>query len=181
MEMNVIIFYILSTLAVYGAINTVIRKNLVTCALHLVVSMISLSGLFFHLGAHFIAGVQLVVYAGAVMVLFVMVIMLFDDSIEKESTSKLDLKARLVGLKALLCVSIFGLLTGIIPHSVGDLNKLIAPDIVQTKSIAHVLFTQYIFVFEWLGLLLLIIAVGVVVLTRMDSTEPSNPSGDQSS
>lgn len=169
MPMNTFIFYVLSTLILYGGVNTVLRRNPVTCALHLAISMLSLAGLFFHLGAHFIAGVQIVVYAGAVTVLFIMVIMLFDDSDlnKKEVSSHLSL----LGLKSLVSICFLGLLLGIIPHSVGELSTLSVPHIVSTKSIAYILFDQYILLFEWVGVLLLIIAVGVVVLSRIERSD----------
>lgn len=154
-------FYVLATLSVYGALQSVLRKNPVTCALHLALSMVALSGLFFYMGAHFIAGVQLVVYAGAVMVLFVIVIMLFDTSkivFHKETFLYLG--------KAILCIATVGLLSGVISSSIGFLNKVILPEVIPTKSIAFALFSNYLFLFEWMGLLLLIVAVGVVILSK---------------
>ena len=158
-----LMFYLLSMLVIYGAIQAVLRKSPVTCALHLALAMTALSGLFFKLGAHFIAGVQLAVYAGAVMVLFVMVIMLFDSSGAKNEDFKIN---NIDFLKAVLCSAGFGVLSGTAPHSIGVVNKLTLPEPVATKSLAAILFSDYVFLFEWLGLLLLIIAVGVVVLSR---------------
>ena len=158
-----LMFYVLSLLAVYGALQAVLRTNPVTCALHLALAMTALSGLFFKLGAHFIAGVQLAVYAGAVMVLFVMVIMLFDSSSAKSEAFKIN---NFDFFKAVLCAVGFGILSGTAPHSIGVVNKLVLPEAVSTKSLAGLLFSEYVFLFEWLGLLLLIIAVGVVVLSR---------------
>ena len=155
------IFYMLSFLAVYGSLNAVLRKNSVTCALHLALSMVALAGLFFRMGAQFIAGVQLVVYAGAVMVLFVMVIMLFDTKTEKETFHLSKLTA-----KACFCIVTLGLLSGVISSSVGFINKVVIPEVVPARSLAFNLFSNYVFLFEWLGLLLLIIAVGVVVLSK---------------
>ncbi len=166
--MSSFIFYLLSIITIYGAINTIMRKNPMTSALHLALTMISLAGFFFLLGARFIAGVQIAVYAGAVMVLFVMVIMLFDVKSLKDFPIK---KEERFGnfLKLLLCASILGLLTGIIPHSVGSINKVITPEVTPTKTLSYTLFSKYILVFEWLGLLLLVIAVGVVILTRSEN------------
>ena len=156
-----LIFYFLSFLVLYGAINAVLRKDPIVCALHLVLSMMGLSGLFFHLGAHFVAGVQLVVYAGAAMVLFVMVIMLFD--FKKESQHIFSIQSF---WKLLICAFVFGLLAGNVMHATGALNQIITPEVVETQKLSMLLFSNYILLFEWLGLLLLIIAVGVVILTR---------------
>ena len=156
-------FYLLSAVALYGALGTVFNKNPITCALHLAMTMISLAGLFFQLGAQFIAGVQLVVYAGAVMVLFVLVVMLFDSQKQKEESV---LNSPFLGVKTFICVFILGLVSGVIPYSVGTITKIVSPKPTSTKELATLLFSDYIFLFEWLGFLLLVIAVGVVLLSR---------------
>ena len=166
-----VMFYILSFLTVYGALNAVLRKNLVTCALHLAVSMVALSGLFFQMGAYFIAGVQLVIYAGAVMVLFVMVIMLFD--VQQKEDCFYEKKTLSIG-KGALCIIVLGLLSGVVSSGIGFLNKVVIPETVPTKSLAFTLFSKYVFVFEWLGLLLLIIAVGVVILSKGEENDFHN-------
>ena len=159
--MTPFLFYTLSLMALYGALNTIFRKNPITCALHLALTMVSLAGLFFNIGAYFIAGVQLVVYAGAVMVLFVMVVMLFDDKKTSEPKEHKHLSA-----KVFISVFMLGLLSGVIPHSTGLTNKIITPEVVPTKSLASLLFSNYVLFFEWIGVLLLIVAVGVVLLSR---------------
>ena len=159
-----ITFYVLAFLSVYGAVQAVLRKNPVTCALHLALSMVAIAGLFFHLGALFIAGVQLAVYAGAVTVLFVMIVMLFDHT-EEVKISSVQTRPYAF-LKAFFCVFIFGLLAGHIPHSVGVLNKILDPERVKTIELSKFLFSKYVLLFEWLGWLLLIVAVGVVILSR---------------
>ena len=73
-----LLFYFLGGLSLFGALGVVLAANPIYASLFLVLSMVSISGIFFSLGAYFVAGVQLLVYAGAVMVLFVMVIMIFD-------------------------------------------------------------------------------------------------------
>ena len=155
------LFYTLSLLALYGAVSTVFRKNPITCALHLALTMAALAGLFFNIGAYFIAGVQLVVYAGAVMVLFVMVVMLFDDKKTSESKAHTYLP-----IKIFISVFMFGVLSGVIPHSTGLTHKIVTPEVTSTKSLASVLFSDYVLFFEWIGVLLLIVAVGVVLLNR---------------
>ena len=156
-------FYFLSAIALYGAFGVVFRKSPIACALHLALTMISLAGLFFQLGAQFIAGVQLAVYAGAVMVLFVLVVMLFDSQKQEED---FILEAPFLALKTFICVFILGLISGVIPHSVGMMTKIISPKVTSTQELAYLLFSDYIFLFEWLGLLLLVVAVGVVLLNR---------------
>ena len=153
-------FYLLSILAVFGALGAVLRKNPIIGAMHLALAMTALAGLYFSLGARFVAAVQLAVYAGAVMVLFVMVIMLFSEEalFKEEKTAS--------AAKAVLCMILFGLLSGVMSSSVGFLNKAASPEVISTQSLAFTLFSKYVFLFEWLGFLLLIIAVGVVVLSK---------------
>ena len=88
MDYSVLVFYGLATLIVFFALAVVMSRNTVYSALYLAITMIGLAFVYFLLKAHFIAGVQLIVYAGAVMVLFVMVLMMFDLKRETDSFSK---------------------------------------------------------------------------------------------
>ncbi|MDE0119442.1 MAG: NADH-quinone oxidoreductase subunit J [Bdellovibrionales bacterium] len=157
------LFILFSALALYGAVITVTHKDMVICALHLAGSMLALAGLFFILGAHFIAGVQVLVYAGAVMVLFIMVVMLFDLKRKKETLFSKGLWMKLASLFFLS-----GLIVGIFPFSL----HLFPPRSMETiqktstKDLSSLLFIDYVLAFEVLGILLLLIAVGVAVLCR---------------
>jgi len=159
------LFYTLSFLALYGAVSAVFRKNPITCALHLALTMVALAGLFFNLGAYFIAGAQLVVYAGAVMVLFVMVVMLFDY--QKTSKPK---ENKYLAIKIFISVFMLGALSGVIPHSTGFTSKIATPEVTSTKSLASLLFSDYVLFFEWIGVLLMIVAIGVVLLSRSEDS-----------
>ena len=123
--------------------------------------MILLAGIFFIMGAPFLAGLQLIIYAGAVMVLFVMVVMLFGFQAEK-----LDL------LKSpgwLAPAFLFGLFFGIISLmalSRPPLNNKM--EIFSANKIALLLFTKYVLIFELIGIALLLIALGVTALSRLD-------------
>ena len=161
--MSEILFYLFSFLTLYGAVVTVSHRDLVVSALHLAGSMLFLAGLFFILGAHFIAGVQVIVYAGAVMVLFVMAVMLFDF---KKNKTKLFGKTFWPALSLLFFFT--GLTAGAFPLSLHLFHpkSFKALGITNTKELSSLIFTQYVFVFEVLGLLLLLIAVGVASLCR---------------
>lgn len=158
-----LLFIFFSSLVLYGGLVTVLHRDLVVSALHLAGSMLALAGLFFVLGAHFIAGVQVVVYAGAVMVLFVMVVMLFDL---KKKDSILFSKGLWLKIASLFFFT--GLIAGVFPLSL----HLFQPRAVHalkptsTKELSQLLFTKYVLAFEVLGILLLLIAVGVAVLCR---------------
>ena len=120
------------------------------------------------LDAYFVAGVQLIVYAGAVMVLFVMVLMLFDLKHEIEAFTK----GKITGAIKLATVGILvGLIVGAVLYNaqppVGTVSKEMA-ELSQdpSKQLGIRLFTQHLFAFEALGVLLLVIAVGAVALAR---------------
>ena len=159
--MNNLLLYLFSALILFTAIKTITHRNPAYGALYLAMTMILLAGLFFLMGAPFLAGLQLIIYAGAVIVLFVMVLMLFDFKIE---SSKL-FKSR----SWFWPVFLFGLSSGVI--SLMAFSSL--PTNQDTKffsgnHIASILFTKYVLIFELLGILILVIAIGVVVLSRLD-------------
>lgn len=165
-----IVFYSLALTLVYFAYKTVTSPNPIHCALNLAVTMVGLAFMFFTLGAQFVAWVQIIVYAGAVMVLFLMVLMLFDI--------KSDLKAFSKGLVGgALKVGSAALLTGMIIGSARYSSDLLGtttlkPESVEesrqtTQALAQLLFAKYIFVFELLGVLLLVVAVGAVAISRV--------------
>ena len=170
MTPDTFIFWFLALVVFISAVGVVVLPNPVFSALSLVMTMVTMAALYATLKAFFIAGVQLIVYAGAVMVLFVMVLMLFDLHKELRAFTKGTLSG---GVKLLLGGLLAGLIVGAVSMS-GELLKS-APEsaitnnssgIESTKVLGKLLFTQYIFGFEILGVLLLIIAVGAVALAR---------------
>ena len=160
--MDNILFYLFSFVLLFSAIKTVTHRHPVYGALYLAGSMVSLAGLFFLMKAFFIAGVQLAVYAGAVIVLFVMVLMLFDLKEEKKSSFWVWRMAAPLFLLGVTVGAVFLPMLAFVPSPIKDLSFF------ETKQMAFKLFTKYLFIFEVLGLLLLLIAVGVVALTRLE-------------
>jgi NADH-quinone oxidoreductase subunit J len=169
MDAQTVIFYLLALVIVFSGIGTVIAANPLYCALNLAVTMISLALMYIQLNAQFIGAVQLIVYAGAVMVLFVMVLMLFDmksdhPAVAKESVGQF-LKITAGGL-------LLGLLAGVIHLStqtidvIENTQQVLSP-IDTTRLLAKKIFTTYIVAFELLGFLLLCVAIGVVAIARM--------------
>lgn len=164
------LFWFLAALTFASGLGVILLANPIFCALSLAMTMVGVAALFVTLNAYFLAGVQLIVYAGAVMVLFVMVLMLFD--LRKE------LKAFTGGVFAgALKIASVGLFAGLMIGAVvktASLFKLVGSDVIlkdttslqSTKTIGHLIFTQYLFGFEALGVLLLVIAVGAVALAR---------------
>lgn len=168
MTADAILFWILAALAVAGALTVVVVKNPIYSALSLALTMVGISALFVTLNAYFLAGVQLIVYAGAVMVLFVMVLMLFDLKHELETFTR----GKISGAVKLACVGMLsGLVVGAIltsAHTLLSQPAATTPDVTadNTKKLGQMLFSQYLFGFEALGVLLLIVAVGAVALSR---------------
>jgi len=141
--------------------KTISSSNPAHSALYLAVSMILLSFLFFLMSAPFLAGLQLIIYAGAVIVLFVMVLMLFD--LKKEGEAFFNRSAWIWSLFLL------GLISGLIAlASFSSLPQEINLSFLAVKPIALKLFTDYLLIFDLIGLLLLVVAIAVVALSRLD-------------
>ena len=162
-------FYTLAFFLVFFAYKTISSPNPVHSALYLVLTMIGMAVAFFNLGAQFIAGVQMVVYAGAVMVLFVMVLMLFDLQSELRAFGKGLVSG---ALKVCSAALLAGIAIGAATSSQGLLSKPEAeaaakPAMDVTKELSILLYTKYLFAFEILGVLLLVVAIGVVALSRI--------------
>lgn len=166
MTTDAFLFWVLAAVTFFSAVTIITIANPIFSALALVMTMVGVAALFVTLGAYFLAGVQLIVYAGAVMVLFVMVLMLFD--------LKHELKAFSRGLiSGALKISVVGLFAGlmvggiVLTLGVGNVTQeKVVTNPQATKEIGQLLLTQYLFGFEALGVLLLIVAVGAVALSR---------------
>ena len=156
-------FFLLSAVVLYGALRAVTHPNLVVCAFHLAGCLLGVGGLFFIMGSWFLAGVQVIVYAGAVMVLFVMVVMLFDS---KKNRGNLLEKGFF--LKTTAGLFLTGLMGGFIPLSLHLFKPKALADIppASTRALARLLFSDYVLLFEMTGVLLLLIAIGVVLVAK---------------
>lgn len=159
-----VIFYFLSILILFSGLGVIFFKNPIYSVLSLVFSMISIAGIFLHLGAFFLAGVQVIVYAGAVVVLFVMVVMLFDLKKEQNSFTR-----GFWGGAVKIISS--GILVGVVLAAAEmsldlaemNLNKEIPS---STVELAELLFSKNLFVFELVSVLILVVLVGVVSLAK---------------
>ena len=162
------LFYILASAALIAGLGVILAANPIYCAFLLAITMVSLAGIFYSLGAFFIAGVQLIVYAGAVMVLFVMVLMLFDLKNEMKTFSKGIVSG---GLKIASAGLLLGLVMGSVWLASSGIQQPISIDASKSmdasRDLGTVLFTNYLFAFEAIGVLLLMIAIGAVTLSRI--------------
>jgi NADH-quinone oxidoreductase subunit J len=168
MSLPFLVFFVCAFVAVLGALLLIVAKEPIHSALALVLVMISLAVLYLMLGAEFIAAVQVIVYAGAIMVLFVFVIMLLNaGSEERTDWSKM---AKYVGMP----LGIFLLLE--LGHWMyySAIGKEVANGSVATSSsvstveMSKMLFNQYVFPFEATSVLILIAILGALVLAKRD-------------
>ncbi|MBB4713323.1 NADH-quinone oxidoreductase subunit J [Streptomyces luteogriseus] len=163
-------FWILGTVAVLGALGTILMKRAVHSALCLAGTMIILAVFYLANGAYFLGVVQIIVYTGAIMMLFLFVVMLVGV------TAADSLKETIKGQRwlALLCGLGFGvlLIAGIGHASLTEFNGIGQANAGgNVEGLAALLFTKYVFAFEITGALLITAAVGAMVLTHRERTE----------
>ncbi|MBS1537784.1 MAG: NADH-quinone oxidoreductase subunit J [Bacteroidetes bacterium] len=165
MSTTVILFTILSIGAIASGISLVTRRNPVSAAMSLIVHFFMLAGLYLTLQAQFVAIIQILVYAGAIMVLVIFVIMLLNLGKEENLTEKFSMRTTLaLALGGLFVVQF---LTAFLGKKTG-MNALPekSMSIGTTEGIGNVLFTQYLFPFEAISLLLLAAIVGSILLAK---------------
>ena len=169
--MTLIVFYGLAATAVTAAILVVLMSRAVYSALALIVCFGATAGLFFQLGAQFIAAVQVIVYAGAIMVLFLFVIMLLDPESEVFLPSRLKrvsgfaLAFAVLFTLVLLQVADRWAATPVLTGSIAGTERSSGLG-GEIETLAHSLFQDYLLPFEVTSILILVAVLGAVVLTR---------------
>ena len=166
--MQEILFYIFSALTLMCGLLVVFNpfsRNPVTSAMFLVLTIISMSGLFVLLQAYFLAAVQILVYAGAVIVLFLFVIMLMD--VKEEERRRLHKFGTFLGVAAV--VGLAGIMINTIRlSSIGE--SLVKSGEGETVSLGKLLFTSYVLPFEIISVLLLVAMVGCILLSKREES-----------
>ena len=165
--MDVLLFLVFAIIAVVSAINLVVQTHPISSALSLIGVMGSLAVLYLLLGAEFIAAAQVIVYAGAVMVLFIFVIMLLNAG--SEPTVPLRRTVKFLGIP--LLVIFLGLVAFIVQAALPKTEAVVFGGSGAKGSaydIGHSLFTQYLLPFEVTSVLILIAILGAVVLARRE-------------
>ena len=154
-------------------VGVVVNRNPVASALCLVVSFVGLASLFISLDAHFLGIIQILVYTGAVMVLFLFIIMLLD--LKEEARRALNAWAVAGGAVVALCLDGTMLhVLGTFPKGEATLPPLVVPEgqtYEDTKALGTLLFTEYVFHVQVIGLLLLGATVGVVALSKKEASK----------
>ena len=167
MSLEFILFIVFSAVSVSSGILMVTRINPVLAALFLIVNFASLAGLYLLLNAQFIAIAQVIVYAGAIMVFFLFVIMLINPDLEKKfMEQKPKFKIFAVFVSLLVFVQIAYIIFFSQPSE--DVSREVAASIEAgtVEQIGRDLFTKYILPFEAVGYLLLAAAIGALVLAK---------------
>jgi NADH-quinone oxidoreductase subunit J len=163
---ELITFVPLAILSVVTAVGMVTSRNAVYSALLLVVNFFCLAGFYVLLQAQFLAAVQVIVYAGAIMVLFLFVLMLLGIGNEDVVTETIPGQRTIAGVLGVLLLAavVVAVLSGGLSGGAGDLAA--ANQGGNTQAVGRLLYTRYLFAFEATGILLVVAAVGALVLGK---------------
>ena len=163
---QIAIFLVLAAFTIADAVSLILQRHPIHSALSLVVVMVSLAGLYLLQGAEFVAAVQIIVYAGAVMVLFIFVIMLLNAG--EEERSNVSRLARFVG------VPLGFVFLAEVAYWIGRATSGLASapaEAVSTRDLSTLLFREYAFPFELTSFLILIALLGALVLARREESD----------
>ena len=162
-----ILFYVFAFLTLLCGVLVIANpfsRNPVTSAMFLVLTIISMAGLFVLLHAFFLAAVQILVYAGAVMVLFLFVIMLLD--LKEEERRKIKMFGLIGGLVSVSAIVIIFVKSILAAQPGANLSVPVLEG--ETAALGKLLFTQYLLPFEVVSVLLLVAMMGVILLSKKD-------------
>jgi NADH-quinone oxidoreductase subunit J len=166
--METLLFWLLSMIALIAAVSMIIQRNPVYSALFLIVTLLSLAALFLLLHAHFLAAIQIIVYAGAIMVLFLFVIMLLDVRRTEISPSRVNLQKSL----GILLGAVFFVETVLVLRSatVTEMARTVPlptdPDFGSAAALGRALFSGYVFPLQLAAILLFVALIGAVILAK---------------
>jgi NADH-quinone oxidoreductase subunit J len=165
--MHLILFLLFAVFCLAGAINLLVQTHPINSALSLIVVMTSLAVLYLLLGAEFLAAAQVIVYAGAIMVLFTFVVMLLNAGREERTLG--SRAATVIGFPAV--VALLGVAATVILHTHGLGTAAMREGITTTQELSTVLFTKLLLPFEVTSILVLVAILGAVALARSGETE----------
>jgi NADH-quinone oxidoreductase subunit J len=162
--MELVIFYIFATLSILGAIAMVSQRNPLTGAFALVVSLAALAGLFAMLHAEFVFILQILLYAGAIMVLVIFTIMLLNLSPEELKEPPVGrIKGTIILVAALAALGVFLRVLQTLPHTT---ESPVPGDFGNIEPVGQLMLSSYLYPFEVISVLLLVAVVGVVLLAK---------------
>ena len=171
MVAHAIFFYVFSIIAVISAIMVTVSKNTVHSVFFLILDFISISCLFIMIGAEFLGMIMLIVYVGAVAVLFLFVVMMLNVAQQKNQWFLSKSSSRHIPMGLIISAIIFFELIIVVggwkykPELVNATNLSYVNEATNTHSLGQVLYTDYIHIFQTSGMILLIAMIGAIVLT----------------
>ena len=168
---QLVLFFVFGTIAVAAAVNLLAQRHPINSALSLIVVMACLATLFLLMGAEFLAAIQVIVYAGAIMVLFVFVIMLLNAGVEERTEG--SRVAFLFGIPGMLLGSL--LVAWVVLRHSG--TEAVAAGALPgaPKTIGPLLFHEFLLPFEITSILILVAIMGAVVLAGKPPTTAAGP------
>jgi len=168
---HAIFFYIFSLVAIISAIMVTVSKNTVHSVFFLILDFISISCLFIMIGAEFLGMIMLIIYVGAVAVLFLFVVMMLNVAQQKNQWFSARESSKHIPVGLIISTIIFFELIIVIggwkykPDLVSSMSLNIDSGISNTHAIGYVLYTDYIHIFQLSGMILLVAMIGAIVLT----------------
>jgi NADH-quinone oxidoreductase subunit J len=167
MSAQLVIFFVLALIAVFGAVSLIVQRHPIHSALSLILVMVALAGLYLLMGAEFVAAVQIIVYGGAIMVLFLFVIMLLNAGVEERTNlSRLAFYAGIplaAAVTALIAAAIVG------SKAAAALPAAAADTLTSTRTLSMLLFTEFVYPFELTSFLILVAILGAIVLAQREN------------
>ena len=168
---HAIFFYIFSFIAIVSAIMVTVSKNTVHSVFFLILDFISISCLFIMIGAEFLGMIMLIIYVGAVAVLFLFVVMMLNVAQQKNQWFSARESSKHIPVGLIISTIIFFELIIVIggwkykPDLVSSMSLNIDSSISNTHAIGYVIYTDYIHIFQLSGMILLVAMIGAIVLT----------------
>tara|TARA_Y100001970_G_scaffold222683_1_gene273967 strand:- start:7400 stop:8029 length:630 start_codon:yes stop_codon:yes gene_type:complete len=168
---HALFFYTFSLIAVFSAIMVTISKNTVHSVFFLILDFISISCLFIMIGAEFLGMIMLIVYVGAVAVLFLFVVMMLNVAQQKNQWFLSSYSSKHIPIGILISIILFFELIIVVggwkykPDLLTTKNLPIDQSLTNTHQIGNVLYTDYIHMFQLSGMILLVAMVGAIILT----------------
>ena len=168
---HAIFFYVFSTIAIISAIMVTASKNTVHSVFFLILDFISVSCLFIMIGAEFLGMIMLIVYVGAVAVLFLFVVMMLNVAQQKNQWFLSESSSKHIPIGLIISTIIFFELIIVVggwkykPELLNNDNLLTKGSLSNTHSLGQVLYTDYIHIFQISGMILLVAMIGAIVLT----------------
>ncbi len=167
MELNTVSFWTFSTFAVISAIGVVFFRNIIYAVLSLISTLIMVSGLFFTMGAELIGALQIIIYAVAIVVFYVLVI----STVPQDKGQTVDPNYMLLSLPVGFLIFIelsYVAIYGAWKSNTGMFTPEIVKEMGNVQAVASMLFTKYLFPFEVASIILLVAMIGAIIIGRKD-------------